>query len=33
MRAMLFGQVPTFEEIVEELVALEKQVNQGRVFK
>ena len=33
MRAMLFDRVPTFEEIVTELIALEKRVNQGTVFK
>ena len=33
MRAMLFGRVPTFEAIVTELAALEKQINQSTVPK
>lgn len=33
MRGMLFGQVPTFEEIVKELVALEKRINMDAVPK
>jgi hypothetical protein len=31
MRGMLFGSIPTFDEIMEGLAALERSINQARV--